>query len=323
MTTKELVYIARLPLSDQILMASYLELVQLEDGRTFGVTDVLAQAHVEFYDPSVPAGINEVHSVPRIAYLAPGQEGVGCPGPMLRRPINLPGLREVLSHASRSAAVTACPNAEQYKLENWLALLAHVEAETLPREIQGLGNIQIIIFPMEKVVSINDPESWRAKVLSTNRKLVTLPHIDHHVPAGATTYPFDRFRWDLCMTLTRGNLLPCIAGKTHYSLAHWPDFGVLGANPHQMKLSALFRQRELSVAQAAMLSNLSANVVIAFINGCAALKLLKDCPPELMGPSARKPARPMPSARAELANPNRSHSSFGGWIGKIRTALGL
>lgn len=343
--TKELVYVAGLAKAEQILLESYLDLVELADGRTFGVTDVLENAQVELFDPSTtkmaPA---KPHLLPRIAYVAPNNE----PGSatdnvlILRRPVSLGNLRDVLGTISkRSGACGVLPigkspipvadfpaseqkPSEHRKLECWLTLLTQVEGETLPREIQGFGSVQIMLFPMQKKVSISDPESWRAKLVGSNRSLIVLPHINQHVPTDGATLSFDRFRWELCMTLSRGLLLPGIAGMARYSLLQWPDFGALGVNADHMKLSALFHARELSIAQAAALSNLPVNTVIAFVNGCAALGLLKNCPQELLGRKVPKPARELSRPLSVMMQPSlQAGGGFGSWIGKIRNAFGL
>lgn len=344
--TKELVYIAGLAIAEQILLESYLDLVQLADGRTFGVTDVLDDAHVELYDPHAtnPAPVKP-HPLPRIAYVAPNTErGSATDNALiLRRPVSLGNLRDVLSAISNRSTikgVTAaskpqqpfeiCPTqdqkpaAEHRKLECWLTLLTQVESETLPREIQGFGSVQIMLFPMQKKVSISDPEAWRAKLVSSNRSLIVLPHINQHVPSEGATLSFDRFRWELCLTLSRGMLLPGIAGIARYSLLQWPDFGSVGANAQHMKLSALFHARELSIAQAAALSNLPVNTVIAFVNGCAALGLLKNCPQELLGRKVQKPVRENVRTTSVILQPSlHASGGFGSWIGKIRNAFGL
>ena len=338
--TKELVYFAGLAVAEQILIESYLDLVELADGRTFGVTNILEEAQLELFDPnSTVSPAEKARTVPRIAYVAPNSErGAKTDNVwILRRPVSLGNLRDVLHSISRPATSKPdtmstheneiCPTQDQKptsehrKLECWLTLLTQVEGETLPREIQGFGPVQIMLFPMQKTVSISDAQAWRTKVVSLNRSLIVLPHINQHVPTDGTTLTFDRFRWELCMTLSRGMLLPGIASMSRYGLLQWPDFGVLGANPYHMKLSALFHARELSLAQAAALSKLPVNVVIAFVNGCAALGLLKNSPQELLGRKVPKPVRE--TVRTLVVQPSLHASGFGSWIGKIRSAFGL
>lgn len=339
--SKALIYVAGLAAAEQILLESYLDLVELSDGRTFGVTDVLEDAHVELFDPSTAAGApTKAHPLPRIAYVAPNSERLSATATdnalILKRPVSLGNLRDVLStiakrgasaESTQRAASDSCqPQApsEHRKLECWLTLLAQVESETLPREIQGFGSVHIMLFPMQKKVSISDPEAWRSKVLSANRSLIVLPHINQHVPSDGATLSFDRFRWELCLTLSRGLLLPSIAGMSSYSLLQWPDFGALGPNPQHMKLSALFHSRSLSIAQAATLSNLPMNTVIAFVNGCAAIGLLKDCPADLLGKKLQKPIRTAVRTTSVVVQPAlHTNSGFGAWIGKIRNAFGL
>lgn len=341
---RELVFFTGLSMAEEVLLESYLDLVELADGRTFGVTDVLENAQVELFDPNTAASTNKKsHKVPRIAYVAPTYERASTSENVriLRKPVSLGNLRDVLStlakpsNAKVSLVSGALPSAndscatqdpkqasEHRKLETWLTLLTKVERERFPREIQGLCPVQIMLFPMQKTVSISDPQAWRARVMSSNRSLIVLPHVNQHVPNDATTFTFDRFRWELCMMLSDGVLLSGIADMARYSLIQWPDFGVLGASAQHMKLSALLHARELSITQTAALSKLPVNTVIAFINGCAGLGLIKNCPRELLGRKLQMPVREV--ARVNMiARPSVNSSGFGLWIGKIRHAFGL
>lgn len=341
---RELVYFTGLSVAEEVLLESYLDLVELADGRTFGVTNVLENAQLELFDPSAVSTNKKATRVPRIAYVAPTYERASASENVriLRKPVSLGNLREVLSTISKpskvkvaidSSALSTANDASttqdqrqapgQRKLEGWLTLLTQVEGETFPREIQGLCPVQIMLFPIQKTVSISDPQAWRAKVMSSNRSLIVLPHVNQHVPNDATTFTFDRFRWELCMMLSHGVLLSAIANMARYSLMQWPDFGVLGASAQHMKLSALFHARELNISQAATLSNLPVNTVIAFINGCAALGLLKNCPQELLGRRLQKPLREVARASVAIRSSANSKSGFGMWIGKIRHAFGL
>ena len=321
------IYFSGLPKSEQILLESYMELLVLRDGSRFDVTDVMEQAQIEVFDPS-----HAVHSIAsptmrsRIAYLAQGAEG-SAHAWALHRPARLSTLREVLSsittaQAILSKSVPAVP--EHRKLEYWLALLARFESEGEAWELRGFKDLRVRIYFNHKRVYLSSEQKWREQLVCTGRALATAIPRDIHFALDEYSVSIDKFRWQLCGILTGGLLLPGIASRVSFAVLHWPDFGSLGASAEQMKLSALFHGRDLSIAKAADISKLSVSTVIDFINACAALGLLKDCPTDLLGREAlrtspalnRLAPAPVPAAKQKTLG-------FRHLLGKLRGAFGL
>lgn len=341
---EELIFIGTLTKADQLLFSAYLGLVALEDGRRFVSTDERQKARIELFELNdlsmLESETARDQEIAKIAYVAsaiqalPQRENVW----FLSKPARLGPLREILRAITNGKATSAAvpPNltnaavsdekqlAEHRKLEYWLGLLVRHQADRMPRELQGLKGNSITLFPAQNQVCFQHEHGWQNSILDATRCPIMLPSMAPNLPEGVFTMSYSRFRWELCMALSRGILLPGIASMPTYTLLQWPDFGVLGSNPEHMKLSALFHGRSLSIANASMLAKLPKDVVIAFINGCAALGLLKNCPQELLGRQIHRMLRePVRASVAASEAPKHAHGRFGSLLGKLRNAFGL
>lgn len=319
------VYLSGLAVSEQILMQSYMDLLVLRDGSRFDVTEVREAAQIEVFDPKADAACNSpsFNEPSRIAFLAQGEPSTDH-GWALHRPARLSNLREVLTsitseHAILSNTETALP--EHRRLEYWLGLLSRFEAQGEAWELKGLKNLRLRIYFNHQRVYLSNPHQWQEQLANTGRALATAIPSDMEA-LGDYAISLDRFRWQLCEALSNGLLLPGIASRSTFNLLQWPDFGSVGANQKQMKLSALFHGRDLTIIKAAELSALPVSAVIDFINASAAQGLLKDAPAELLCPEALNSAQKLeqPAPLPEVAKKSRT---FGQFLEKLRGAIGL
>lgn len=319
------VYLSGLAISEQILLESYMDLLVLRDGSRFNVTDRIDQAQIELFDPSLEAAnVAVVQRRPRIAFI--GQDTPASEHDWaLQRPVRLSNLREVLSSiTSEQAILCTAENAvpEHRKLEYWLGLLARFESEGDAWELKGFKDLRVRLYFNHKRVYLSDEKRWCEQLIHTGRALATAIPSEIQPAPGEYSASLDRFRWQLCEILSGGLLLPGIAGRSTFNILHWPDFGALGANQHQMKLSALFHGRDLTITRAAEISGLHVSSVIDFINACTALGLLKDSPAELLSREAFR-ATQENIAAAPVARDVQKQRRFGQFLGKLRNAFGL
>lgn len=324
MQTK-MVYLSGLDKSEQILFDSYMKLLILRDGSRFDVTEVKDQAQIEIFNPELDASQHDLSAsshCSRIAYLGQGVEASSHHW-ALHKPARLSKLREVLSSITCDTSILAKSEMallEHRKLEYWLALLSRFEAEGEAWELKGFRGLRVRLYFKHKQVYLSNEKKWREQLIHTGRALATV--IPSDLPAGEHC-SMDRFRWQLCEALSGGLLLPGIASRRSFSILQWPDFGVLGASSEQMKLSALFHGRELTIAKAAEISSLPVYSVIDFVNACAVIGLLKDAPTELLNLAAAHPSRKLESKPAEPVTVHRKPGGFSRFLGKLRDKLGL
>lgn len=338
---REYVYVGSLSKADQLLMTAYLTLIVLEDGRHFVGTTALEVARIELFELTDWSSLElaQTKDLSRIAYVMPRAQ----PFPprdnlwYLTKPARLASLREILAGIIERQETTRRLGAkpldataetkqlpEHRKLEYWLTLLTSEQLDHQPRELQGLKENAITFVPAQGVVYFQRERGWQTSILEAARCPILLPCIHPILPVGGFSMSYARFRWELCRVLSRGILLPGVASMPTFTLLQWPDFGELGANPDYLKLSALFHARALSIPNAVKLAKLPKDVVVAFINGRAALGLLKNCPQELLGRQIqrimREPVRPSSSAAAA---PKQPDGRFSALIGKLRNVFAL
>jgi hypothetical protein len=208
------------------------------------------------------------------------------------------------------------PMARQSTLERALDLLEQSTRIKCPTELDGFDGLKIYLYAQEQKVlvetcSINE-KNWHRLLRAPKDHLRLMRALcAPELTSNAST--LDALRWQLTASLSQGTLLPSIAGRRKFHLAHWPDLGALGCKASHVRIAALLVARECSVMEITYATGLHAEEVIAFLNGCYVVGCLSL--------DTRFVQRTTAASTHEVSN-----TRLGGFVGmlhKLRAALSL
>jgi hypothetical protein len=208
--------------------------------------------------------------------------------------------------------------ARQSTLERALDLVEQSTRVKCPTELDGFDGLKIYLYSQENRVlvetsSTND-QNWHRLLRAPKNKLrlkraLCAPELK------ADAANLDALRWQLTTSLSHGTLLPSIAGRRKFHLAHWPDLGALGCKASHVRIAALLVARECSVMEISYATGLHAEEVIAFLNGCYVVGCLSL--------ETRLVQRTTAASAAFSEGTNTKFSGFTGMLHKLRAALSL
>jgi hypothetical protein len=319
------------------LLAAFIDLIDLRDRKNFKLGD-RTDTNILFVndkDSEASAWLKQVPKhvfVVRLGEISAVRSGEYA----LTMPIRIQPLREILSDISERMSQRGFnqPLGEESsmtvlahsKLENLLQLLDQAAHSNLRQAITGIESLHILVMPASQQVAIRSESKWEKLLAESAVKLQLEPRPFGNPEAASLLLGLDQFRWRLALHLSHGMLLPALTQRAQFALTLWPDFGRFGQNPKHLKMSALMVMRGLSVAAIAVSTGNSRDEVIAFINACACVQLLKEMPEGALWhleqtrtvlPKTQSVSAPV---TAGAPSPN-VRSGFLGLLGKLRDAL--
>lgn len=323
---RKTIYFSGLAKPEQILLEAYINMLVLRDGSRFCVVDTLSDAQIEVFDPNLNLSSDPAASArTRIAYVNPADGSEHAIS--LVKPVRLSNLREVLGSicsSQHTLPVIAKALPAHRKLEHWLEVIAQLEGVGGSWQLNSFDDLSIQLHFGRKQVLLSDEKKWPTQLFQAGRDPKPIASGVGPI-SGGYMCSLDYFRWQLCSKLGVGLLLPGISNRRTFSILQWPDFGKLGGNADHMKLSALFFSRESSVTRAAAITGLPVITVIDFLNGCAVLGLLKNCPSNLFA-KVQSQAQVFSETASGLMQRRvdpKNGGGFSGFLGKLRSAFGL
>jgi hypothetical protein len=343
-----------LPVSEQVLLAGFLDLVALTDGHVFGFNSD-TQAPIRFINLATQAGIEALAQREHgIAYICLGSDCVASDEGVwhLPTPIRFGSLRGILVgvvaqraqwHRKEHMKFAAAPeNAREVlaarvavnpdlvtvsahrKLEQFLRVLERALQQSVQQQFHGIPGLELILTPLSGEVSWRGQgaENWLALVSRTRQSIFITPRAAHITKKDYETISLARFRWQLARHISNGVLLPSIAHLGQFSLSRWPDFGALGVtDPYDLRACALIANRAASIEMIAQLCGVSRADAIGLINACALDGCLRGVSTasvlEVISPQSRTEPPPKP----ELKSAVPVQRGFAAFLGKIRAAL--
>jgi hypothetical protein len=326
-----------LSMSDRLLLAAFIDLIDLRNGNNFKLGD-RTDTNVLFVNDKDAEASAWLTQVPKHVFVVRlGESSAVRSGEYaLTMPLLIRPLRAILTDISERMGQRGFnqPVGEESsmtvlahrKLENLLRLLDQAVHSNLRQAITGIESLHILVLPASQQVAIRSESNWE-KLLSESAAQLQLESCPIGNPEGASLLlGLDQFRWRLALHLSHGMLLPALTQRAQFTLMRWPDFGRFGQNPKHLKMSALMVLRTLSVATIAVSTGNTRDDVIAFINACACVQLLKETPERALWdldqtqtvlPKTQSVSAPV---AAGAPSPN-VRSGFLGLLGKLRAAL--
>ena len=345
-----------LPLSDQLMLRAFLQLVAPIGGHDFRLSDGNDVPIVIFNPGDSKAEMLMRNPQRGVAYIQYGMPEMSY-GRVWRlaTPVRLPTLREVLAgiieqrrewkfsgalapkaEVSQSLAPTPVP--AHRRLEDVLAVLESIVQSRIPHALCGISGVEILVFPLNNTVYIQcEPgAAWQKALIDTQRPISALSHIGARPMAEIKPISIAHFRWELARHLSAGMLLPGIAGQSKFALTRWPDFGTMTAgSAFDLRIVALITTRPTSIANMLQTVPYTREGIIALLNCCAVVGCLSNAPADLLHsveaqtsqpgllpePSVPAPKRAIPTLTNQaLPRPNEKHG-FASVLNKLRAAL--
>jgi hypothetical protein len=129
------------------------------------------------------------------------------------------------------------------------------------------------------------------------------------LPTATTSIALDmeKLLWLSGLHFSNDTLHPSLPPGAHFSMQKWPDFGIVGHQPHFIRLSAMFAQSPQTVSKILQMNICSESKIIQFLNATTMLGILKVEPT----------LKPVP------ATVNKSKRMFGSFVGLIRKSIGI
>lgn len=235
----------------------------------------------------------------------------------LRYPFGASRLTHCLDHASQQLAGTvAAASADDASAHLGQRLEAALRTPGLLAIVIHSGTHQGLLYPDGRKLCWPEPMNLDqlADVLGADVALRAVTDADREtlqeVAASATIErPAEALLWAIGSLRSGSTLLDSLQMTMPYRLRRWPDFGVLGRRPADLRCASLLMQRAMSLSELASLANLPRGVAAAFLNACALCGLLET-------PAQAGAVKPVLTAVP-------GSSLLGGMLRRIRGAFAL